>query len=109
MVFETRLKPKPDQRKGDKVLLLRSFNPRHGLIEEAESVALFEQVLDLPIADFKPSYRGRRLPDVPPIRKEAIASIGFIIADKIRRQCGVRLPEVDELYNIKNQGRLVYS
>jgi len=36
----------------------------------------------LPFPDFKPTYRGRVLSDVPPLDPARITSVGFLIADK---------------------------
>ena len=38
--------------------------------------------VDLPISEFRAAYRGRQLPDHPPIDTGKIATVGFLIADK---------------------------
>jgi hypothetical protein len=36
----------------------------------------------LPFKDFEPTFRGRVLPDVPPLNPANVNSVGFLIADK---------------------------
>lgn len=38
--------------------------------------------VDLPFEDAVPTFRGRRLRDMPPLRGEDILQVGFMIADK---------------------------
>ncbi len=48
----------------------------------------------LPFSDFIPSFRGRSVPDAPPIDPSAIYQIGFLISD---RQAGNFMLEVDAI------------
>ncbi len=38
--------------------------------------------IELPLADFRPVFRGREVLDAPPLRPERIRQIGLMIADK---------------------------
>lgn len=40
------------------------------------------QEIILPLADFKPTWRGRQLANIPPIAPTQIRQIGFLISDK---------------------------
>ncbi len=40
------------------------------------------QEITLPLADFKPTWRGRMLNNIPPIEPTQIRQIGFLISDK---------------------------
>lgn len=40
------------------------------------------QVVEIPFAEFLPTYRGRIIPDAPPLDTGSISQISFMIADK---------------------------
>jgi monofunctional biosynthetic peptidoglycan transglycosylase len=46
----------------------------------------------LPFSSFEPTFRGRIVPDAPPLRPENIQQLGFLIADK---QAGAFQIEID--------------
>jgi hypothetical protein len=47
-----------------------------------ETAAGETQELVLPLAGFRASYRGRPVPDAPPLEAGRIVSVGFLISDK---------------------------
>ncbi len=49
-------------------------------------------IVQLPFADFQPTWRGRVLPDVGPLKAADIRQLGFLISDK---QSGTFALEVD--------------
>lgn len=54
--------------------------PSHQLTFETRADEWFE--VELPFSMFTAAYRGRPLPDYPPIDAGEIATVGFLIADK---------------------------
>ncbi len=56
------------------------------------------QTIALPFSDFKPSFRGRAVPDAPPLDVGRIRQLGFLIADK---QAGAFALELDWIYAVQ--------
>lgn len=61
--------------------------PSHQMTFETEKDSWIE--VDLPFSMFAAAYRGRQLPDYPPIQPAEIETMGFLIADK--QEGGFRL------------------
>lgn len=57
--------------------------------------------IELPFASFVPSFRGRTLPDIPPLDSANIAQIGFLISN---RQEGTFRLEVDRIEAYRADG-----
>ena len=57
------------------------------------------QEVRLPLKDFEPTFRGRKLRGLPQIKAESVRSLGFLISDK---QAG---PFRFEIQNIKSEGQ----
>jgi hypothetical protein len=49
----------------------------------------------LPFSSFEPSFRGRRVPDAPPLDPAAIRTIGFLISEEQRGPFALEIASVD--------------
>ena len=65
-------------------LNLRTDNSFDGVNYQAvfEAPAHIWTQLSLPLTDFQPSFRGRRVPDAPPFDPARLQQIGLMIADR---------------------------
>ena len=63
---------------------LRTENRFDGVNYQAvfEAPAHIWTQLSLPLTDFQPSFRGRRVPDAPPFDPARLQQIGLMIADR---------------------------
>ena len=52
------------------------------------------QTFYLPFKDFKPSWRGRRLNNLPTLKGEDVVGIGFLLGDKIQGKFKLEIIEV---------------
>ena len=52
------------------------------------------QTFFLPFKDFKPSWRGRRLNNLPTLKGEDVVGIGFLLGDKIQGKFKLEIIEV---------------
>ena len=52
------------------------------------------QTFYLPFKDFKPSWRGRRLSNLPTLKGEDVVGIGFLLGDKIQGKFKLEIIEV---------------
>ena len=52
------------------------------------------QTFYLPFKDFKPSWRGRRLNNLPTLKGEDVVGIGFLLGDKIQGNFKLEIIEV---------------
>lgn len=50
--------------------------------QEFDTVAREWMDVQLPFSDFKPSFRGRIVPDAPPLDPSRIFQVGFLISEK---------------------------
>jgi len=50
-------------------------------LDFSTQVGKWEEMV-LPLADFRPTWRGRQLKDIPPINPMKIKQVGFLISDK---------------------------
>ena len=59
------------------------------------------QEIILPLKDFVPTFRGRVLPNEPPLRAERLTSVGFLISDQ---QAGAFRLEIAWIKAVKRAG-----
>ena len=52
------------------------------------------QTFYLPFKDFKPSWRGRRLNNLPTLKGEDVVGIGFLLGDKVQGKFKLEIIEV---------------
>ena len=51
--------------------------------------------VELPFSDFKPSFRGRIVPDAPPLDPSRIFQIGFLISEKQEGSFRLEIERID--------------
>ena len=63
--------------------------------QEFDTVAGKWMDVELPFSDFKPSFRGRIVPDAPPLDPSRIFQIGFLISEKQEGSFRLEVESID--------------
>ena len=63
--------------------------------QEFDTVAGKWMDVELPFSDFKPSFRGRIVPDAPPLDLSRIFQIGFLISEKQEGSFRLEVERID--------------